>query len=149
MLGNEIEVPSSSSWGSPSLLVDKSDKSPRFCTNYHNVNEVTKICIHFHEWKKIRLIEGLLASSSVSLDQRNFCVCNTGLYEHTVMSFELPNALLTFQLLMNMVVSGLEGGALFLDDIVIFSYTWDTHIQQIHALFERLTGACLIVNLAK
>lgn len=34
MLDNNIAVPSSSSWASPCLLVDKSDKSPRFCTDY-------------------------------------------------------------------------------------------------------------------
>lgn len=34
MLDNGIAEPSSSSWASPCLLVDKSDKSSRFCTDY-------------------------------------------------------------------------------------------------------------------
>lgn len=37
-----LDEPSSSSWASPCLLVHKSDKSPRFCTDYWKVNGVTK-----------------------------------------------------------------------------------------------------------
>lgn len=42
MLENGIAEPSSSSWASPCLLVDKSDRSPRFCTDYRQVYGVTK-----------------------------------------------------------------------------------------------------------
>ena len=42
MLENGIAEPSCSSWASPCLLVEKSDKSPRFCTDYRKVNAVTK-----------------------------------------------------------------------------------------------------------
>ncbi len=42
MLENGIAEPSSSSWASPCLLVEKADKSPRFCTDYRKVNAVTK-----------------------------------------------------------------------------------------------------------
>jgi len=42
MLDNHIAVQSFSSWASPSLLVGKSDGSPRFCNNYRKVNKVTK-----------------------------------------------------------------------------------------------------------
>ena len=42
MLDNHIAVPSSSSWASPCLLVEKSDKSPRCCTDFRKVNPVTK-----------------------------------------------------------------------------------------------------------
>ncbi len=42
MLENGIAEPSSSSWASPCLLVEKSDKSSRFCTDYRKVNAVTK-----------------------------------------------------------------------------------------------------------
>lgn len=41
MLDKHIDVPSSS-WASPSLLVEKSDKSPRCCTEFRKVNVVTK-----------------------------------------------------------------------------------------------------------
>lgn len=42
MLDNGIAEPSSSSWSSPCLLVDKSEGSDCFCTDYRRVNDVTK-----------------------------------------------------------------------------------------------------------
>lgn len=42
MLDNNIAVPSSFSWVSHCLLMDKSDKSPHFRTDYCKVNKVTK-----------------------------------------------------------------------------------------------------------
>lgn len=68
-----------------------------------------------------------------------------GLYSYSVMSFGLRNAPATFQRLINKVTVGLEGCAVYLDDIVVYSDTWDQHIARIHALLE----AKLTVNLAK
>lgn len=65
------------------------------------------------------------------------------------MSFGLRNAPATFQRLMNMVVAGLESCAVYLDYVVIFSDTWDAHVQRIRALISRLAEAQLTVNLAK
>ena len=42
MVDSNIAQLSSSSWASPCLLVDKADKSSRFCTDYRKVNRVTK-----------------------------------------------------------------------------------------------------------
>lgn len=47
------------------------------------------------------------------------------------MSFGLCNAPATFQHLMNLVVAGLEGYAVHLDDVVVFSDTWDDHIDEL------------------
>lgn len=50
---------------------------------------------------------------------------------------------------MNLVVAGLDGCAVYLDDVVVFSDTWDDHVQRISALFFCLAEACLTTNLAK
>ncbi|KAF7654545.1 hypothetical protein LDENG_00068500 [Lucifuga dentata] len=42
MLDNGIAVLSSSSWASPCLLVPKSDNTPRFCSDFRKVSNVTK-----------------------------------------------------------------------------------------------------------
>lgn len=73
----------------------------------------------------------------------------SGLFSYTVMSFGLRNAPATFQRLMNMVVSGLEGCALYLDDMVIYSNTWEEHLARIESLVDRLSDAHLTVNLTK
>jgi hypothetical protein len=41
MLQKGLIQPSSSSWSSPVLFVDKSDGSSRLCTDYHKLNDVT------------------------------------------------------------------------------------------------------------
>lgn len=73
----------------------------------------------------------------------------SGLYSYTVMPFGLRNAPATFQRLMNKVVSGLVGCAVYLDDVVIYSDSWEDHLQRIRALFDRLAWACLTINLVK
>lgn len=76
-------------------------------------------------------------------------VIPSGLFSYKVMPFGLHNAPATFQRLMNHVVSGLAGCAVYLDDVVTFSDTWKEHLQRIQALFDRLQWAKLTVNLAK
>ncbi|XP_050923269.1 uncharacterized protein LOC127139346, partial [Lates calcarifer] len=61
----------------------------------------------------------------------------------------LKSLLPTFQRLMNMVVSGLSGCAVYLDDVVVYSDTWEDHVLRIRQLFDRLRDAHLTVNLAK
>ncbi|KAF7643438.1 hypothetical protein LDENG_00239390 [Lucifuga dentata] len=65
------------------------------------------------------------------------------------MPFSLRNAPATFQRLMIRVVSGLKGCAMYLDDVAVYSDTWETHIQSIQALFDRLVWEQFTVNLAK
>lgn len=50
---------------------------------------------------------------------------------------------------MNKVVAGLEGCAVYLDNVVIYSNTWREHVDCIRALFDRLVWANLTINLAK
>lgn len=133
MLDNAIAVPSSSSWPSPSLLVGKSDGSPRFCTDYRKVNKVTKAdCYPLPRMEdcidlvgsasfviKFDLLKGFWkVPLSACAREISAFVTPFGLYEYTVMSFGLRNALATFQRLMNLVVAGLDGCAFSLDDVV-------------------------------
>lgn len=73
----------------------------------------------------------------------------SGLFSYTVMPFGLRNAPATFQRLMNRVVSGLEGCAVYLDDVVVYSDSWEEHVRRVKALFQRLEWARLTINLAK
>lgn len=73
----------------------------------------------------------------------------SGLFFYKVMSFGLRNAPATFQRLMNRVIAGLKGCAVYLYDLVIYSDTWSEHLCRIRALFDRLAVANLTVNLSK
>lgn len=156
MLDNGIALPSSSSWASPGLLVGKSDGSPRFCTDYRKINHVTTAdsyplprmedCIDrvgsANFVSKFDLLKGYW---QVPLTARargiSAFVTPFGLFEYTVMSFGLRNPPATFQHLMNLVVAGLKGCAVYLDDVVVYIDTWDDHVRRIDALFECLALA--------
>ena len=43
MLDHQVIQPSSSTWASPIVLVEKKDGSFRFCVNYRRINSITKM----------------------------------------------------------------------------------------------------------
>ncbi len=55
----------------------------------------------------------------------------------------------TFQRLMTKVLGDLDGCTVYLDDVVVYSDTWSSHLEHIRALFSHLAEARLTVNLAK
>jgi len=65
------------------------------------------------------------------------------------MPFGMKNAPATFQRLINSLTSDLEGCEGYINDVVIYSDTWQQHIQSLRALLERLAQAQLTVNLPK
>lgn len=164
MLENNIAVPSNSCWASPCLLVKKPDQTFRPCTDFRKVNRVTKPdsfplprlddCVDkvgsAKFVSKFDLLKGYWQVPLSKRAQEIFAfITSSGLYSYTVLPFGLRNAPATFQRLMNCVVADLEGCAVYLDDVVIYSDTWDEHLQRTHALFNRLLWAQLTVNLAK
>ncbi len=164
MLDNGIAEPCCSNWASPCLLVKKSDSTFRPCTDYRKVNNVTKAdlyplprmedCIdQVGSAKYVSKFDLLKGYWQVPLTKRA-CeiaafITSSGLFSYKVMPFGLRNAPATFQRLMNRVVSGLEGCAVYLDDVVVYSDSWEEHVRRVRALFERLVWARLTVNLAK
>ena len=55
-----------------------------------------------------------------------------GLFQFTVMPFGLHGAPVTFQRLMDKVLQGCEdSSAAYLDDVVVFSLTWEEHLCRV------------------
>ncbi len=164
LLENGLAEPSFSSWASPCILVKKSGGSHRFCTDYRKVNALTKPdsyplpriedCIDqvgsATYVSKFDLLKGYWQVPLTSRAQEiSAFVIPSGLFSYKVMSFGLRNAPATFQRLMNRVIASLEGCAVYLDDVVVYSDTWLEHKCWIRALFDRLAAANLTVNLSK
>ncbi|CAD6236937.1 GSCOCG00012487001-RA-CDS [Cotesia congregata] len=66
-------------------------------------------------------------------------------YEFVRMPFGLKNAPPTFQKLMNKVLMGMigRGAFVYMDDIVIYSETFEEHVTRVEKLFDRLRKAGL------
>ena len=54
------------------------------------------------------------------------------------MPFGLKNSAATFQRMMNKIIAGLLGTDCYIDDIVVYSMSWESHLEYLRALFERL-----------
>ena len=164
MLQNELIEPSNSDWSSPCILVPKSDGSYRFCTDYRKVNKVTKTdaypiprmddCIDkIGQAKYVTKLDLMKGYWQVPLTKRG-CeisgfVTPDGLYCYKVMPFGMKNSGATFQRLMNKVIFELDGVEVYIDDLVVYSNTWEHHIAQLRKVFQRLSESKLTVNLKK
>ena len=164
MASHGIIEDSTSSWASPSLLVPKPDGTSRFVTDFRKLNDQTvpdnyplpriSDCVEkIGQSKFISKIDLLKGYYQISLTPEakkiSAFVTPQGFYQYNVLAFGLRNAPSTFQRLANRIVQGIPGSAVYLDDLVVFSETWEDHMKILTALFERLQQANLTVNLAK
>ena len=164
MLQNDIIEPSHSDWSSPCVMVPKPDGSFRVCQDFRSTNLKSKTdsypipriddCIdkigHAKFVSKFDLLKGYW---QVPLTERakeiSAFVTPDGLYQYKVMPFGLKNAPATFQRLVNNIIAEVDGCEAYIDDLVLYSETWEDHMKQMHQLFEQLSKANLTVNLAK
>ena len=65
------------------------------------------------------------------------------------MPFGMKNYPVTFQRLVNSIVSDLENCEVYIDYIIIYSKTWEEHLRTIRKFFVRLSKAKLRISLMK
>ena len=160
MLKKGVIEPSSSPWTSPIVLVKKKDGSTRFCVDYRKPNEVT--VKDSYPLPRIDDCLDALAGCSwfstldlccgywqvaMSEEDKPRTVFSTGngLHQFTVMSFGLCNAPVTFERLMEKVLSGLpwEVCLLYLDDIIFHGREFGEAIKRLCTVLQRLRDAGL------
>ena len=61
----------------------------------------------------------------------------------------MKNAPATFQRMIHSLLRHLEGCEAYIDDVIIYSNTWDDHLRIMRKFFNILAKANLTVNLAK
>ena len=85
--------------------------------------------------------------NSKSIEKTAF-ITDSGLYEFNVMPFGLCNAPATFQRFMDATLAGLKWKTLvvYMDDIIIFSSTFEEHINDVEDVFKRLEKANVTLN---
>ena len=164
LLENDFIEPSNSSWSSPCILVPKPDGSYRMCTDYRKVNCVTKTdtfpiprmddCIDkVGKARYVTKFDLLKGFWQVPLTDRakeiSAFVTPDGLFQYKVMPFGMKNSPASFQRLINKVIADLEGCEAYIDDVIIYSDTWEEHLRIIREFFKRLSRAMLTINLSK
>ncbi|XP_078797929.1 uncharacterized protein LOC144989406 [Oryzias latipes] len=157
--------PSDSEWCSPMILLPKKDGSLRPCIDFRKLNAVSE----FDAYPMPRvdeLLERIGAAGYITtLDlckgywqvplepaSRPYTAFRTpaGLFQFTVMPFGLHGAPATFQRLMDKVLQGCENfSAAYLDDVVIFSNTWENHLQHLRRVLDAIQQAGLTLNSEK
>ena len=159
---------STSVWNSPVVLVKKKDGSWRFAVDYRKLNQITvpisqplpRIEDVFDALgeSKARIFSTLDLNSAyfqIPLDpetrQKSAFVTHEGVFEFTRMPFGLRNAPMSFQLLMSLVLKGLNRKFVlcYIDDILVFSPNLETHLQHLKEVFQRLRDAKLTLKPSK
>ncbi|KAG2212941.1 hypothetical protein INT45_002311, partial [Circinella minor] len=161
-----LVVPSASPWGSPVLFVKKADGTMRMCVDYRATNKKT-IRINAPLPRIDECLERLQgAKYFTSLDLKSGyhqikiresdipkTAFNTryGQYSWKVLPFGLCNAPPSFQALMNKVLGDLLDRCciVYLDDILIFSDSWDKHKEHVKMVLDKLRDNELYANYKK
>jgi hypothetical protein len=158
--------PSSSPWGASVLFVHKKDGSQRMCVDYRSLNDVTvknkyplpRIEDLFAQMRGARVFSKIdLGSGYHQMKIRPSDIPKTafstryGLYEFTVMSFGLTNALAYFMNLMNKVfVEYLDRFVVvFIDDILIYSKNDSDHEEHLRLVLQKLRNIQLYTKYSK
>ena len=164
LLRHGFARPSSSPWSSPCLVGIKPDGSPRFITDFRKVNGVTvpdsyplprmEDCVdNLGTAKFVSKLDLLKGYWQVPLTERaskiSAFVTPDHFLEYTVMAFGMCNAPATFQRLVNVVLSGVPNCNAYLDDLIVYTRSWEEHVQVLEQVFTRLRSAKLTLNLAK
>ncbi len=155
MIKNDVIEEANSPWSAPVILVEKKDGTKRLVVDFRKLNQVTKkdryplpnIADTLDALGKARFFTTLdLAAGywqvNMNPEDREKTAFTTprGQFHFKVLPFGLCNAPSTFQRLMDRVLRGLQNKIclVYLDDIIIYSGTFEEHLIHLREVFERL-----------
>lgn len=169
MLDQGIITPSNSPWAAPIVLVkkkqtqaqiQKQEVSYRFCVDYRKLNEVTRSDAYplpriddtidalagSQYFSTLDLASGYhqMGLSERAKDKTSFTT-GQGLYRFEVLPFGLSGAPSSFERLMERVLAGLHWSIclIYLDDIIVYSDTFEQHVERLQLVFDCLRNAGL------
>ena len=166
MLKEGVIEPADGPWASPIVLVRKKDGTVRFCVDFRKVNQVTKKDAYpipriddsldalsgSQFFSTLDLVSGYWQVDVHPKDKEKTAFgTHMGLFQFRKMPFGLCNAPSTFERLMERVLKGLQWHIclLYLDDIVVFSTDFQTHLERLRTVFGRMRSAQLKMKAKK
>ncbi|KAL1269050.1 hypothetical protein QQF64_031339 [Cirrhinus molitorella] len=162
MLKLGVIEPSRSAWSSPIVMVPKPDGTLHFCNDFRRLNEVSE----FDGYPMPRVDELLKRLgrarfiSTLDLTKGYWQVAFTesakpktafstpsGHWQYRTLPFGLHGAPATFQRMMDVLLRTHQAyAAVYLDDVVIHSETWEEHLGQLRRVLMELRRAGLTAN---
>lgn len=148
---------------------EKRDGSWRFCVEYRRLNNVSKKYVYplpqivdtldthqgssfFSSFNlRIGYWQTPLSNDAPNQKQHSACTTPDGLYLFKVMPFGLCNAPATFERVKDTLLKGLTWNICLcnLDDLVVFSVTFDKHIHRLRQVLDCFRAAKLQLNFRK
>lgn len=168
MLKHGIIEESTSEWQSPVVMCKKKSGEMRFCVDYRALNKVTKP--KFFPLPRLEDVFDALGRSEAqifsSLDLLSgYWQCNldpstahkaafvtpSGVYQWKRLPFGLAAAPSSFQHLLTQVLKHLnyQIALVYVDDILVFSKTFEDHLKHLQLVFDRLQTAGLTLKPSK
>lgn len=166
MLARGLIRPSTSPYGAPVLFARKKDGSLRLCVDYQRLNNMTKKNVYplplipemldrlgqAKIFTKLDLKDAYWHIRIAAGDEHKTAFrTRYGLYEYCIMPFGLSNAPGTFQTHVNETFSDMLDVFLtiYLDDFLIYSTSYNDHVNHVRRVLQRVIDAKLSVNLKK
>lgn len=164
MLQLGIIEPSNSPYNAGVVIVKKGDGSIRVCTDFRKLNAVTKF-----DSEPMSDIEDILSKLSraryfTQLDftkgfwqipvgagsrEKTAFSVPSGHFQYAKMPMGLVNSPATFNKLMRKLIHGLDNVVHFVDDVLVFSVSWEEHLANIRSLLNRVRESGLKLKPSK
>lgn len=167
LLQKNLIEPSASAYCSPVVLVKKKDGSWRMCIDYRKINDqserdaypIPHIPNTLNRLKRAKFVTALdlkngywqIPIHAASRQYTAFIVPGRGLFQWRVMPFGLHSAPATFQRFLDLLITqNFEDYAVaYLDDIIVFSESFEDHVIHLQSVLSKLAEANLQINKEK
>jgi len=158
--------PSDADFGAPVLFVKKANGQWRLCVDYRKLNAITKkdryplprideTMKRLRNVKYFTVIDIQHAFNTIRMKDsaKNWTTFRTreGSYHYLVMPFGLCNGPSTYQRFINGIMMDIldDFVVVYIDDILIYSNTYEDHVKHVTEVLERLEKANLHADIKK
>ena len=155
LLAADVIEPASSPWSAAVVLVSKKDGGLRFAIDYRRLNAVTEGDAYALPRidDTLSALNGSRYFSTFDLNQgfwnilleaaskvKTAFMTPIGQYQWKRLPFGLKNAPAIFQRYMDLVLAGVKWhyALVFVDDIIVYSKTWEEHKQHLDLVLQRI-----------